>query len=75
MSLCHTCLGGPRAVEVPGYKIGVCQQCWQQAAQGWPKHQEPVLMQAMTRQGLLIPDRNERGLLPQEYAGPADFNL
>lgn len=75
MSLCQTCLGGPREVEVKSYGIGVCQRCWQQAERGWPAQYEPVLLHAMTRLGLLIPDRTADGRLPRCYSPPADFNL
>ena len=75
MSLCQTCLGGPREIEVPRYQIGVCKQCWRQAEQGWPEHFEGSLRQAMARQGLLIPDRNPQGRWPRDYLPPADFNL
>ena len=75
MSLCQLCLGGPRQVEVPRYGIGVCNQCWQKAEQGWPTNQEATLFKALERQGLLIPDRAENGRLPREYQPPADFQL
>jgi hypothetical protein len=63
------------AKQVNGYKIGVCIQCWQQAEHGWPAQFEDSLFHALSRQSLLIPDRNEAGYLPRSYAPPADFNL
>ena len=61
--------------RVPGYRLIVCDLCWQNAANGWPKDAEPVLFAALANAGLLIPDRNDRGLLPRQYAPPADYAL
>jgi hypothetical protein len=49
--------------------------CWQQAQDGWPKEAEPILFSALAKAGLLIPDRNDRGLLPRQYAPPKDYAL
>ena len=73
--LCYLCLGGPGKVRVPGYGVHVCPQCWQQAETGWPREHEAGLFKALAAAGLLIPDRNERGLLPREYQPPADHAL
>ena len=73
--LCQLCLGGPQDHKVPGYELRVCGRCWQDARQGWDERFEPQLLQALSKRGLLIPDRNERGLLPRVYAPPADFAL
>ena len=73
--LCYLCLGAPATTKAPGYDVTVCAACWRAAEPGWPKDYEPALFDALSRAGLLIPDRNERGLLPRSYAPPADFNL
>ena len=73
--LCYLCLGAPSTVNAPGYGFAVCTQCWRRAAQGWDLELEPGIFKALSRGGLLIPDRNERGRLPREYAPPADYNL
>lgn len=75
MALCYVCLGAPGTQRVTGYGVLVCGPCWERAERGWPAHQEPALMQALARAGLLIPDRNERGLLPRTYMPPEDFAL
>ena len=61
--------------RVPQYDITVCEACWAAALHGWPRRFEAQLFEALTRAGLLIPDRNDDGLLPRAYAPPADFSL
>ena len=74
-TLCHLCLGAPASHSVSGYAIHVCSKCYRDAEQGWPKRWEDTLFAALGRASLLIPDRNERGLLPRAYVPPADFAL
>ena len=57
--------------QVPSYRIWVCDECWQSAENGWAKDAEPVLFAALANAGLLIPDRNEHGLLPRPMLRPA----
>ena len=73
--LCYLCLGAPSAKTVAGYNIGVCTPCWKAAERGWARKHETSLFNALGRAGLLIPDRNERGLLPREYQPPSDYAL
>jgi hypothetical protein len=73
--LCHLCLGAPGDRRVPAYNIHVCHPCWRTAAEGWPRHYEGSLFAALERAGLLIPDRNDRDLLPRTYKPPADHPL
>lgn len=73
--LCYLCLAAPSIKQVPGYRFDVCSKCWQQAESGWPTQFEAAVKQALSRAGLLIPDRNERGLYPRTYAPPADHAL
>ncbi len=61
--------------QVPSYRLWVCEECWQNAENGWAKDAEPVLFAALASAGLLIPDRNEQGLLPRAYAPPSDYAL
>ncbi|MFL2518575.1 MAG: hypothetical protein ACJ0Q8_06865 [Candidatus Azotimanducaceae bacterium] len=61
--------------KIPGYRLLVCDLCWQDAEIGWPKEAEPVLFMALAKAGLLIPDRNGRGLLPRHYSPPEDYAL
>ena len=74
-ALCHLCLGGPGDIRLAGYNINLCQQCHRASAEGFARHYEQTLFDALGRAGLLIPDRNENGLLPREYAPPADYAL
>ena len=60
---------------VAAYRIVVCAECWDLAAEGWPTSAEPVLFRALAKQGLLIADRNEANRLPRDYAPPADYAL
>ncbi len=73
--LCYLCLAGPAFKRVPKYNIQVCRGCWDSAEQGWPQQFEGSLFQALSRAGLLIPDRNARHLLPRDYAPPDNFAL
>ena len=73
--LCYLCLGAPARCDVPGYRIAVCNNCWTNAEHGWPERFEESLFHALSRAGLLIPDRNNKGRLPREYAPPADYSL
>ena len=68
--------------SVPVYPLSVCDLCWQRAQDGWrqaqdswPKEAEPILFAALAKAGLLIPDRNDRDLLPRQYALPKDCAL
>ena len=45
------------------------------AEHGWPTVFEQALFNALARAGLLLPDRNDNGRLPREYAPPAEFSL
>ena len=60
---------------MPVYRLSVCDLCWQQAQEGWPKEAESILFAALAKAGLLMPDRNDRGLLPRQYAPPKDYAL
>ena len=73
--LCYLCLGAPAQTRAPGYGFLCCQRCWRAAEFGWAVHHEANIKQALGRAGLLIPDRNERGLYPRSYAPPADHAL
>ena len=72
-TLCNS--PGEKRHDVPIYRLLVCDLCWQQALNGWPKEAEPVLFAALAKAGLLIPDRNDRGLLPRQYVPPKDYAL
>ena len=74
-SLCYLCLGGPGDIRVTGYNINLCNRCYTASAKGFAKQHEKALFDALGRAGLLIPDRNEQGLLPREYEPPADYAL
>lgn len=62
-------------VRVPAYKIDVCEPCWDGAQAGWPRTAEAKLFEALAAAGLLIPDRNDNGHLPRQYAPPEDLHL
>ena len=64
-----------RLYNVPVYRLSVCDLCWRQARNGWPRPAEPILFAALAKAGLLIPDRNEYGLLPRQYIPPKDYAL
>ena len=72
---CALCEQAEAMREVAAYRIRVCADCWELAAEGWPISAEPVLFRALAKQGLLIADRNENNRLPRDYAPPADFAL
>ena len=59
----------------PVYRLSVCDLYWQEAQEGWPKGAESILFAALAKAGLLVPDRNDRGLLPRQYAPPKDYTL
>jgi len=61
--------------QLKGYNLTICSICWDEAADGWHEQHQPTLFEALKENSLLIPDRNERGLLPREYQPPLDFNL
>ena len=66
---------GERSYNMPVYRLSVCDLRWQQAQNGWPGPAEPILFAALAQAGLLIPDRNDYGLLPQQYTPPKDYVL
>ncbi|NCF43546.1 MAG: hypothetical protein GWP70_01820 [Proteobacteria bacterium] len=72
---CALCDSADSRHKVAAYRISICTECWHGAHDGWPQSAEPVLFQALAKQGLLIPDRNEANRLPRDYAPPADFAL
>ena len=73
---CRLCdAPGENRHSVPAYRLSVCDLCWQPAQDGWPKEAETILFAALAKAGLLIPDRNDRGLLPRQYAPPKDYAL
>ena len=74
-ALCYLCLAGPAVQSAPGYGFGVCQMCWHRATQGWDTQFDETIFIALSKAGLLIPDRNDLGRLPRVYAPPADFKL
>jgi hypothetical protein len=74
--ICPLCASEAETFErAPGYGIDVCLACWDGAENGWPRAQEETLFRALANAGLLIPDRNDAGLLPRGYAPPADYQL
>lgn len=46
--------------------IFACDACWKSNHDGWAPHYERVLLDHLERQGLPIPTRNEKGLLPRK---------
>ena len=76
LNQCAICLITFQQLElVNGYKLLVCADCWQGAEKGWANQHEPILFEALKKNGLLIPDRNLEDLLPRDYLPPKDFNL
>ena len=61
--------------QVPSYRLWVCEECWQNAENGWAKDAEPVLFAALASAGLLIPDRNEKGYYLEPMLPPSDYAL
>jgi len=74
-SSCALCGDTQNLTLAPSYKILACQRCWHGAEHGWPAAAEPALFKALAAQGLLIPDRDDKGRLPRTYAPPADYAL
>jgi len=73
---CDFCLRQAKAVhQLDGYNLTACRDCWVEAADGWDDQHQLTLFEALQKNSLLIPDRNEQGLLPREYQPPLDFNI
>ncbi|MBK88924.1 MAG: hypothetical protein CMQ44_08720 [Gammaproteobacteria bacterium] len=76
VNACALCREPDKQLQrVPGYRFLVCDLCWQNAAGGWARSAEPILFAALAQAGLLIPDRNDSGLLPRAYMPPEDYAL
>lgn len=48
------------------YKITVCKICWDGNWDGWNPGHEKYLLEKLKENGLPIPERNEKGLLPRD---------
>ncbi len=48
------------------YDIMVCEICHKSNWDGWARHLESRVTRRLIEQGLPIPSRNEKGLLPRE---------
>jgi len=46
--------------------IFACDSCWRGNHDGWTPHYEEVLLGHLKRQGLAVPLRNGKGLLPRQ---------
>lgn len=61
---------GPHRYE--GHRINLyggifaCDTCWNGNYDGWAPHYERVLLAYLERQGLPVPQRNNKGLLPRD---------
>ncbi len=61
---------GPKRYE--GHKlmlygdIFACNACWQKNEDGWTPYYEKIILAHLERQGLPIPKRNAKGLLPRD---------
>jgi len=48
------------------YDITVCMACWDGNWDGWTPDYETRLIAHLENEGILIPERNEKGWLPRE---------
>lgn len=46
-------------------EIMACDSCWRGNHDGWAPHREPILLAHLQRQGLPVPARNDKDLLPR----------
>ncbi len=73
---CAICLATCQQLElVNGYKLLVCAECWLDAEKGWATQHESILLEALKKNSLLIPDSNHNDRLPRDYLPPEDFKL
>jgi hypothetical protein len=60
---------GPHRYEGHALKlygnIFCCDACWQTNHDGWAPHHEDVLLAYLKEQGIGVPPRNSKGLLPR----------
>lgn len=72
MRRCDTCgklfQFGPHRYDghpVATYKITVCNTCWDSNWDGWAPHLEGRVTAKLLEDGLPLPARNSKGLLPR----------
>lgn len=46
--------------------ISCCLTCWQSNHDGWAPHVEEKLLKVLEENGISVPCRNSKGLLPRE---------
>lgn len=60
---------GPNRYEGHALKlygnIFSCDSCWKGNHDGWAPHLEEILIRHLEGQGIAIPERNSKGLLPR----------
>lgn len=73
MCRCETCGAnfqfGPHRYDgkvIPTYKISVCMACWNANWDGWAPHLEAKVTAKLRSEGLSLPARNPKNLLPRE---------
>ncbi len=52
--------------QIPLYKLGVCNTCYQGSWDGWSPQDEPKILEHLKEKGLPVPKRNNNGLLPRD---------
>jgi hypothetical protein len=60
---------GPRRYEgsyIHKYQITVCSRCYSSNRDGWAPRFEPFVARNLQEQGLVLPARNAKGLLPRD---------
>lgn len=60
---------GPHAYKgkhIARYNISVCEPCYDSNWDGWAPHYESRLIKYIESQGIPVPMRNEKGLIPRE---------
>ncbi len=45
--------------------ICCCDSCWNNNWDGWAPHYEPILLEHLKQNGLLVPERNAKERLPR----------
>ena len=55
-----------RGKGIPRYNISVCDTCYEGNWDGWAPECEKKLVEHLEKDGLPIPERNEKGWLPRD---------
>ena len=63
---CFICQRDTAERHIRRYDMNVCRACWDRNWDGWPREDEPRILDRLAARGLPVPVRNVLGLLPRE---------